>query len=265
MIRSLQRGLHVLRVIEANPFTSLHELHLATYIPKPTLLRILGTLQREDLISRRLVDGRYRLSALGHVSRRRDRYDRVVEAAGPVLHRLGQKVLWPSDLAVPAGDHMERRETNRPFSPLRIPVPLQINKVGHPLCWLLTGLGRAYLAFCPAEERARIIGRLQRSRKPEDWLARHPRKLEAILRETRSRGYGTRDQTFTGGTYGAPPTDDRLAGIAVPLLEGTRAHGAINILWIRTTFTVEEFAARHLRDLQSAARDIMRSLRTPKT
>jgi IclR family mhp operon transcriptional activator len=52
----------------------------------------------------------------------------------------------------------------------------------------------------------------------------------------------------------------------VPLLDQTKVHGSINILWIKTAFTVEEFAARHLSDLQSAAAEIVESLRHhPKT
>jgi IclR family mhp operon transcriptional activator len=36
----------------------------------------------------------------------------------------------------------------------------------------------------------------------------------------------------------------------------------MNILWIRKAFTVEEFAAQHLADLQDAAREIVSSLQT---
>ena len=53
------------------------------------------------------------------------------------------------------------------------------------------------------------------------------------------------------------------AGIAMALRDGPHVHGAINILWIRTAFTVEDFAARHLADLQTAAREIVDSLRGP--
>ena len=73
------------------------------------------------MVTRRLADGRYRLSALTSVVRKRDRYDGVAEAAAPVLVRLCRKVKWPSDLFVPAGDHMERRETSRPYSPFFLP------------------------------------------------------------------------------------------------------------------------------------------------
>jgi NAD(P)-dependent dehydrogenase (short-subunit alcohol dehydrogenase family) len=54
--------------------------------------------------------------------------------------------------------------------------------------------------------------------------------------------------------------NDGLAAIAVPLLDRKRVHASVNILWTRTAFTVEEFAARHLSDLQSAAAEIVSSL-----
>jgi IclR family mhp operon transcriptional activator len=138
-----------------------------------------------------------------------------------------------------------------------------MNPVGQPVNWLLTGVGRAYLAFCPQTEREEILQRLRKSDKPEDRLARDPKRLDRILSETRVRGYGTRDASFGGGTYGSPPSDDGLAAIVVPVLDHTRVHGSINILWIKTAFTIEDFAARHLADLQAAAVEIVSSLQGP--
>lgn len=85
------------------------------------------------------------------------------------------------------------------------------------------------------------------------------------MRETRKRGYGTRDAAFTGGTLGRDPQDDGLAAIAVPLVDGSRVHGAINILFIRSAHTTEEVAARHLYDLQAAARKIVSNLTSNKS
>jgi IclR family transcriptional regulator, mhp operon transcriptional activator len=259
-IRGLERGLQVLHALQANPIASLHEIHLATRISKPSLLRILNTLEHAGYVSRRLVDGHYRISAFVRVGRKRDRYDRVAEAAAPVLDRLCQKVRWPSDLMVPAGDHMERRETNQPYSPFFVH-PWYRDRVGQHVGWLLTGVGRAYLAFCPEQERERILERLRRSEKLDDRLARDPKRLAQIFAEVRERGYATRDPIFRGGHYGQPPFDDGLAAIAVPLRDRKRVHASVNILWTRTAFTVEEFAARHLSDLQSAAAEIVSSLR----
>ena len=258
-IKGLERGLQVLEVLRTTPMVSLHELHVATGISKQSLLRILATLDGAGLVSRRLADGRYRLSAFGAGRRKRDRHDRVAEAAAPVLDKLCQKVLWPSDLMVPAGDHLERRETSQARSPF-FPYRTYRNGVGQPIGWLLTGVGRAYLAFCRAAERDRILGALRASDKPEDRLARDPKRLQAILAETRDRGYGIRDAGFAGGSYGGVRRNDGLEAIAVPLQDGKNVHGAINILWIKTAFTIETFADRYLPDLNAAAAEIVACL-----
>ena len=112
------------RSCKPTPTSSLHNIHLATGISKPSLLRILNTLQRAGMVSRRLADGHYRISTFARAPQKRDRYDRVAEAAAPVLDRLCQKVKWPSDLFVPAGDHMERRETSRAHHPLSDSLPI---------------------------------------------------------------------------------------------------------------------------------------------
>jgi IclR family mhp operon transcriptional activator len=260
-IRGLERGLQVLRFLHSEPISSLHEIHAATAISKPSLLRILNTLERAGMVARRLADGRYRLSAFTDVARKRDRYDRVAEAAAPVLARLCQKVKWPSDLFVPAGDCMERRETTVQHSPFVFPG--LVERVGGRVGWLMTGVGRAYLAWCPEKEREATLRMLRKSDNPEDWLARDPRKLERILGEVRRRGYATRDPSYVAGPYGGSPVDDSAAAIAVALFDGKRVHGAINFRWIRTAFTVEEFAARHLADLRDGAREIVGSLRRP--
>src|SRR5262249_31927489 len=62
-IRCLERGLQVLRALNATPISSLRDVHRLTGIPKPTLLRILLTLEQSGAVSRRLADGRYRISA----------------------------------------------------------------------------------------------------------------------------------------------------------------------------------------------------------
>jgi IclR family transcriptional regulator, mhp operon transcriptional activator len=260
-IRALERGIQVLTLLQSNPMSSLRDIHLATSIPKPSLLRILKTLERTGIVSRRLADGHYRLSMFTPTTRKRDRYARVAEAAAPVLDRLCQKVLWPSDLFVPAGNCMERRETSRPHTPFFIhPGDWKHLGVAVRANWLLTGVGRAYLAYCPDKERDAIIQRLRTSDKPVDQLAREPKRLERILAETRARGYATRDPNFVGGGYDRPPFDDGLAAIVVPLRDRNRVHGSINILFVKTAYTVQQFAARHLADLRSAAREIIASL-----
>jgi IclR family mhp operon transcriptional activator len=257
-MRGLERGIRVLEALESKPISSLHDLHLATGIPKPSLLRVLKTLEQFHLVSRRLGDGRYRAGTnLTRRPRRNSRHERVAEAAAPVLDRLCQRISWPSDLMVPAGDHMVIAESSQTQTPFLI----KAGGVDYPVNWLLSAVGRAYLAYCPDKEREEILRRLRKSDNPVDRLAHEPKRFERILAETRQRGYAIRDPTFAGGFHGTAPQDDGLAAIALPLLDGRRVHGAINILWVKTAYTIEVFAGRHLADLRAAAREIVDSLR----
>lgn len=257
-IRSLQRGLQVLQSLNELPISSLHDIHRRTRISKPSLLRILATLERAGLVIRRLGDGRYRLSAnLSHLARKRDRHDRVAEAAAPVLDRLCQKIEWPSDFLVPAGDHMEIRETSRFRTPFAF--SFTHDRIGTPVNWVLSAVGRAYLAFCADSERQKILGLLRKSDRPENSLARDSRQMDRILAETRAKGYGERDSSFGGGAYGRQDPDG-LNGIAVPLLDGPRVHGVINIVWIKAARQVDDMVREHLTDLQAAAAEIVETL-----
>ncbi len=82
-IRGLERGLRVLQALQSSSISPLHQIHLVTRISKPSLLRILNTLEHAGFISRRLADGHYRISVFARMERKRDRYDRVAEAAAP--------------------------------------------------------------------------------------------------------------------------------------------------------------------------------------
>src|SRR2546430_2597472 len=61
-IRGLERGLRVLQTLQSSSILSLHEIHQATRISKPSLLRILNTLEHVGFVSRRLADGPYRIT-----------------------------------------------------------------------------------------------------------------------------------------------------------------------------------------------------------
>jgi IclR family mhp operon transcriptional activator len=152
---------------------------------------------------------------------------------------------------------MEIRETSRvrtPFSTFFLH-----DRVGTPVNWVLSAVGRAYLAYCPEKERERILRVLRRSSLPENRLAHDDKHLNQVLAETRMRGYGLRDPSFGGGAYGAQASDG-LSGMAVPLLDGRRVHGVINILWTKAAKRVEDMARDHLADLQTAAGEIVASL-----
>jgi IclR family mhp operon transcriptional activator len=62
-MRGLERGLSVLRALERTEGLALRDLHRETKLPKPTLLRILLTLEENGYARRRLTDGAWRRAA----------------------------------------------------------------------------------------------------------------------------------------------------------------------------------------------------------
>ena len=93
-----------------------------------------------------------------------------------------------------------------------------MNPIGQRVGWLLTGVGRAYLAFCPQAEREEILRRLRKSDQPEDALARDPKRLDKRpRRDPRARLRHCAIPVSSAEPYGMPPQDDGLAAIVVPL------------------------------------------------
>lgn len=256
IIRALNRGLDVLQIIHASKAVSLQDLHRATGLPKPTLLRILKTLMGRQLVWQRIADGAYvaGYTFSARASASVDEEAHLAEAAAPVLADLGKRVRWPSVLAVPRLDHMAVIETNRPISYfryiLRAPLGFRINM-------LRSASGRTYLAFCSEEERGAIVARLANSSRPGDTLARNPARLDRILAEARDCGYGTRDPDF-GGNYDEPRSriNDGRNSIAVPILAHQDIVGCINLTWIAKVAAVKVMAERFLPELQEAAKSI---------
>ena len=74
---------------------------------------------------------------------------------------------------------MEIRESSRVCTPFS--TYFMHDRVGTPVNWVMSAVGRAYLASCPAVERERILRLLRRSDKPENFLAHDPQRLERVL------------------------------------------------------------------------------------
>ena len=251
-INALERGLDVLRKLNERHGQSLAELHAATGIPKPSLLRILDTLEASGFAWRAIGDGRYRRRfALILRPSIADELLAIGEIAAPFLENLRRKVIWPSDVLVFRDFRMELVETSRRQSPLGV----AMYPLGYRVEMFLSAPGRAWLAFCSDAERETVLAdaalhppMLQRSR---DLLRGG---LADILDETRRLGYASRDPLFGGADdKDISVIDDRLDAIAVPLMAGGRVLATMNLVWPRKYRLKEQIVREHLADLQETA------------
>ncbi len=258
-IRALDRGLEVLGYLQKARTASLHDLYIATGLPKATLTRVLRTLEGRGLIWQRLADGAF-MASHTYLPRSPQMHDEgfLVEVSAPILERLCRKVNWPSILAVPRLMHMEVIETNRPRSYFS---HLALGPIGFRINMLRSATGRAYLAFCGEDERQAILQRLAASAEPGNYLARKPAAVQKILEETRRLGYGTRAPDF-GGHFEKTRRefDDRRDSIAVPIWAGEEVIAVLNLTWIDKVATLQQIVRTCMRPVTQAAREISQKL-----
>lgn len=254
-VRALSRGLDVLDALATRDGMALRDLHRITRLPKPTLLRLLSTLERHGYVSQRLADGCWRRTSRGRLSAASEAKEQLLDCSTAALHDLCRDVIWPSDVGVYRDGTIEIIESNRALTPLpiaRVPIGLRVSLLG-------SGLGRAWLAYCGDAERRQAIADAchvaDRSTRAGAGLRRN---IEAVLEHTRQKGYGCRAATGVSA-----PAGQGDIGIAVPILSTGRLLGCVNIVWRSTAMSEAVFAGRYLPRLQQAAAAIGAQISAP--
>jgi IclR family mhp operon transcriptional activator len=243
VISVLQRGLEILEALNRPDVRHVRQLHRLTGLPKPTIVRLLDSLVGLGFVAR-MPGGGYevtgRVMALSHGH---GNTQRLLKAAGPALESLRRGCAWPADLAIADFDAMRVVDVgNGPGSPLLNRTP------GYKLPMAGSALGRAYLAFCPKEERAELMARLA-----EDMAAagegQHFRALTALLSSVRRKGIATRDCVRGKAT--------RV--VAKPVLVGDRVVACLSIVVGANAMSLDDMERVFAAPLASAAQAIAQS------
>jgi IclR family mhp operon transcriptional activator len=247
-VRSLARGLSVLRHLNEYGASTVVEIAAAVVLSRPAVYRALEELCRAGYVRKSDTNTSYEITHL--VRRLADGFSEehwIREIAAPVLRELQRRIIWPADLATLYDAAMYLSETTRIHSPLTI----DRASVGLRLPLLLSATGRAYLAFCPESERKSLLTRLARSSEPLDAKARDPRWINSMLRTVRNNGYGHRFNDFMPET----------GAIALPIKYRDRVMACLNITFIASALTPEQVAERHLSEMQESVRTIEEEVR----
>ena len=247
-VRSVARALKLMQALQRLQAASLAALQAECALPKPTLLRLLRTLEAERVVWRAAGDGLWRPAFELRPTRiLKPAHQRLIDAALPPLEALRQRVVWPSDLAVRDGRTMLLLETTRRASGLAV----NRDEIGHRIDLSRSAVGRAWLSAATAVERERLARQLARTlggtAEGTQW------KFDAIAESVRRQGYAEREAGFGGHDEPIDRFDDQLAAIAVPVCNGAQALGAINIVWLRRFDAKADLVRRHLGDLQRTA------------
>jgi IclR family mhp operon transcriptional activator len=239
--------MQVLECLNRHPVSSIAQLHRQTGIPKPSLVRLLQTLEGLGYVRHAPQPGGYlltskvRILASGYHSE-----PRLVEIIAPLLDALTEKIKWPAALSMPDDGAAVVRYTTTPNSPLA----LLHSTIGMRLSLLTRALGLAYLAFCEPEEREALISLADVAENPENAAARDRRSLDSTLELIRRQGYALRDPKVR-------PVSNTLA---VPVFDAHRVVGAVGITWFASTMGPDEAVKRYLGMLREMAAQAKQAL-----
>lgn len=240
-VRAFRRGLDVLREVNRSGGIRAGELAQRLQLPRPTVYRLLETLEELGYIARSSSDERFRVTR--RASNLGDGYDPgviVSQAAAPVITDLSKRLVWPIDLSTYENAAMVIQESTHARSPLSIDRAM----IGRRLPMLRTSAGRAYLASCPASERDVIIKHIRRIDDPEDGPYLEPGHLTRMIEQTTARGYAIRSE----GEF-----NSKTSSIAVPIFHDGAVLACISIIWISTALKLDEAIAQFGAPLQAAA------------
>jgi IclR family mhp operon transcriptional activator len=243
-VRAFKRGLDVLHEVNRSGGIRAGDVARRLDLPRPTVYRLLETLEELGYVARSSSDDRFRVtrraSSLG------DGYDPgvvICQAAAPHLAELSRRLVWPVDLSTYENAAMVIQETTHPRSPLSI----DRGMIGKRLPMLRTSAGRAYLAACPEGERDVILKHLRRIDDADDRPYFAAETLDRVIDDARQRGYAIRD---------AGEFNPKTSSIAVAIVREGIVLGCISIIWIRSALSLSEAIATFAGPMQQVAAEI---------
>lgn len=238
-VRGLVRGLSLLNLMNrSDGGARIRELAEQSGIHRTTVKRLLETLIEAGYVRQSFSDDSYQLTLKVRELSEGFRDEQwISQLAAPLLGELMQAVVWPTDICTFDVDAMVVRETTHKFSRLSF----HRNMVGRRLPMLRSATGRAYLAFCPENERQSILTLLQSRDDEQGELARDRNYVHSVLSRTRHRGYG-----YNYGDWGE---EGKIAAIALPIKSKGRVLGCLNLIYIKQAMTIEEAEKKYLQKM----------------
>ena len=163
-VRALSRGLNILRFLNRAGAARVAEIASELNLPRPTVYRLLNTLEEEGYVVYSGSNSRVRLSplaaALGDRSSMRSR---LCQVAAPIIAKFTDINAWPVFTTYKDG-HMVIEESTHNRSPLSVDKGME----GYSLPMLRSSDGRVYLSACSKHEREIIIELIRAEGLPED-------------------------------------------------------------------------------------------------
>ena len=230
-IRSLVRGLELLKVVSQYGPIKTNEAAIRCGLPYPTAVRILSTLETENYVYREEGTKRYGVTALvGSLAHGFQSENKLVEIARPHLVKVTQEIHWPVLIATPLADQMVVRDSTHTLTSMT----LHHYYPGFNFPMIDSAAGQAWLAFCSPETRERRLEEIEAQAEQEFAHMIDITKSGAKFSEIREAGFAVRERN----TFTAPAGKNSV--IAAPIFRGDQPIGALALVYFASAHTLQE-------------------------
>lgn len=254
-VSAVMRSLDVLVVLNQQCVSTVHDIHRATGMPKPTIVRLLETLIAAGFVSR-IPDGKgYQVtSQVSALSCGFHGAPLVVEAGRAWAQELTRMYTWPVAISVLDGNAMLVCYTTCGESPIAPYHALTYKHLG----LVSKALGRAYLAFCPPEERRLLFRLLQTTQHPDSDQMYALDLIEHMIEITRRQQFAERTKHYK---------DEASSSVAVPIYENgsNRVLATIGMTYYATAVKQSDILERFVPSLKAAAEGISENVERLRT
>ncbi|NKN38193.1 helix-turn-helix domain-containing protein [Agrobacterium sp. a22-2] len=249
-IRALSRGLRLLEFLSETGGATKQTTVAHFGLSRPTIYRLLGTLEKSGLISLGK-DGVYR-PTIATRALKEGLTDDVwaLWAAEPILLELQKEVVWTSEITTfdTYSCAMLQRDTTHSLNPFHIKL-LDFDDSQRSM--LTSACGLAYLAFCPEQQRVQILEHLGRFGDHVDRNSHCGAHTRDMIAKIRSDGYAVERRS----SY------PQIAAIAAPIRHEDRVLACLSIIWIPSAVKMQDGLERFLPALQRAQDAIEQKLK----
>ena len=250
-IRSISRGIAVLKAINRSGSMTMTEITRTCDLPYPTASRVIQTLVHEGLIEREPKRRRYRPTAMVQSLAHGFQGDgRLVKAARSHIVELTRVLGWPITLSSHVGHSMVIRDSTHALS------ALTFNEYfpGYASPLLESAAGLVFLPALGKEEREGLIQSMQ-ALENKEWTQALSLLEEAhLLDEIREQGYAAR--SFNRFTRNPGKT----SSIAVAIMDGERPVGAVSLAYFASAMKAEEAMDRFAPQIRACGAAISENL-----
>jgi IclR family mhp operon transcriptional activator len=246
-VRTLSRGVSTLKMLSETGGATCQAIAGKLGLSRPTMYRILETLVDSGLVS--VEDEKIYRPTFATRALESGLTDKAwaLWAAAPVLIELQKEISWTCEIATFEDYAMVLRDSMHTQNPFRIDVRTFDDRLRS---MLTSAVGRAYLAFCPAQEAELILAHLERFGDRVDAGAHVRAQTRAALLAIKEKGYAVEQRTnYPCATL-----------IAIPIRHDGRVLACIDIAWVSQAIQLRDGIEQLLPALKRARAKIESTL-----